>query len=45
MRFVPIPVVYAVGGRGTKLRYIRIPDARAGDQLDVVLYLKNQELT
>ena len=45
MRIVPFPVVYAVGGRGTKLRYIRIPDARAGDQLNVVLYVKNQELT
>ena len=39
------PIVYAVGGWWTKPRHIGIRDTRAGDQLNVALYVKNQELT
>ena len=45
MMFVPFPIVYTVDGWWTKLQYIGIPDARAGDQLNAVLYAKKQELT
>ena len=39
------PIVYAVGGWWTNPRYIGIRDTRAGDQLNVALYVKNHELT
>ena len=34
------PMVYAVGGWWTKPRHIGIRDTRAGDQLNVALYVK-----
>ena len=37
--FVPFPVVYTVGEWGSKRRHIKIPDAHAWDQLNVVLYV------
>ena len=39
-----LSIVYAVGGWWTKPRRIGIPDTRAGDQLNAVLYVQNQEL-
>ena len=42
---MPVPIVYAVGGWWIKPPHMGMPNTRAGYQLNVVLIVKNQELT